>query len=145
MAAKCSPAAAARDASASPSEPVLPAVPRSERLARRETLRASADYRRCYREGMRRQGSFVTLHVWRRPEPLARLGITVSRKVGNAVVRNRLKRWTREFYRRWPVRGGLPGVDLVIHFKPAAAAATHAALERELATLLGGLCHPRPR
>jgi len=81
----------------------------------------------------------VTLHVWRRPEPLARLGITVSRKVGNAVVRNRLKRWTREFYRRWPVRAELPGVDLVIHFKPAAAEASHAALERELTALLGQL------
>lgn len=81
----------------------------------------------------------MTLHVWRRPEPLARLGITVSRKVGNAVVRNRLKRWTREFYRRWPLRAGLPGLDLVIHFKPAAGAATHAALERELAGLLGQL------
>ena len=31
----------------------------------------------------------MTLHVWRRTEPLARLGITVSRKVGNAVQRNR--------------------------------------------------------
>jgi len=81
----------------------------------------------------------VTLHVCRRTEPLARLGITVSRKVGNAVVRNRLKRWTREFYRRWPERAGLPGTDLVIHFKPAAAAASHAALERELVALLGPL------
>ena len=128
---------------------MLPSAPRSERLARGATLRASADYRRCYREGTRRQGSLVTLHVWRRAEPAnpssARLGMTASRKVGNAVVRNRLKRWTREFYRRWPERGSLPGADLVIHFKPAAAQASHAALERELATLLGGLRSPRPR
>jgi len=86
----------------------------------------------------------VTLHVCRRAEPETRLGMTASRKVGNAVVRNRLKRWTREFYRRWPERGSLPGADLVIHFKPAAAQASHAALDRELASLLGGLRSARP-
>jgi ribonuclease P protein component len=128
---------------------VLPAVPRSERLARGATLRASADYRRCYREGTRRQGSLVTLHFRRRAEPAvpsaARLGMTASRKVGNAVVRNRLKRWTREFYRRWPGRDALPPADLIVHFKPAAGAASHGALARELEQLLGGLRGPRPR
>jgi ribonuclease P protein component len=120
---------------------VLPAVPRSERLARGATLRASADYRRCYREGTRRQGSLVTLHFRRRAEPAvpsaARLGMTASRKVGNAVV--------RKFYRRWPGRDALPPADLIVHFKPAAGAASHGALARELEQLLGGLRGPRPR
>jgi RNase P protein component len=34
--------------------------------------------------------------------PESRLGITVSKKVGNAVVRNRIKRWVREAFRRHP-------------------------------------------
>ncbi|MBT1073865.1 ribonuclease P protein component [Geobacter grbiciae] len=33
------------------------------------------------------------------PEPACRIGITVSRKVGNAVTRNRIKRLVREYYR----------------------------------------------
>lgn len=42
----------------------------------------------------------------------ARLGITVSSKVANAVVRNRIKRWVREAFRA--VAAQLPAVDLVV-------------------------------
>lgn len=41
----------------------------------------------------------------------ARLGLTVSTKVGNAVVRNRVKRWLREAWRRGPA---WPALDLVV-------------------------------
>lgn len=52
------------------------------------------------------------------PERPARFGLTVSRKVGNAVVRNRVKRCLRETLRRCPEDGERPlealsGVDVV--------------------------------
>jgi ribonuclease P protein component len=48
-----------------------------------------------------------------------RLGITVSRKVGNAVVRNRIKRGIREWFRR--CRDEMAGdIDLVVIARPAA-------------------------
>ena len=65
-----------------------------------------------------------------------RLGITVSRKVGNSVVRHRVKRRLREIYRRWSGRAQLPSLDLMIHVKPAAARASYATLETELTRLL---------
>jgi ribonuclease P protein component len=50
---------------------------------------------------------------WRfRDRPPARIGITVSSQVGNAVTRNRVKRLLREAVRH--ERAGLPQVDLVI-------------------------------
>ncbi len=79
----------------------------------------------------------MSLHV--RPNDVghARLGITASRKVGKAVARNRLKRWTREHFRRWPGRVGLPAVDLVAHFKPGARSADFTSFVEEFDRLLG--------
>ncbi len=63
-----------------------------------------------------------------------RIGITVSRKVGGAVVRNRVKRWIRECYRRR--KTDFPGqIDVVVVARNAAADAGHAGICRELSAL----------
>lgn len=120
----------------------------TERLDRSETLRTQADYQRCYKGGSRRSGA-LTLIV-RQPNPLghARIGLAVSRKVGGAVVRNRLKRWTRELFRRSPLRATLPAIDIVVQPKPPAGAASFDAWRNELERLLfssagGGKGSPR--
>ena len=60
-----------------------------------------------------------------------RLGITVTKKVGPAVVRNRLKRQVREFFRHnvglWP-----PGLDLVFIARPEAAARSNPEIRVDL-------------
>jgi ribonuclease P protein component len=57
--------------------------------------------------------------------PYSRIGITATKKLGKANVRNRLKRWTREIYRRQREPLGLDerSLDLVVNVKPNAAAA----------------------
>ena len=57
----------------------------------------------------------------------SRLGVTATKKLGGAVVRNRLKRWTRETYRRQREPLGLDArhFDYVVNVKPAAAAASY--------------------
>jgi ribonuclease P protein component len=58
------------------------------------------EFLRLQREGTRFQTThFVLYAAITRDAPCSRLGITVSRRVGNAVVRNRVKRRTRECFR----------------------------------------------
>ncbi len=65
----------------------------------------------------------------------ARLGITVSRRVGNAVIRNRLKRRIREWYRTGG-RGRVDGLDLVVIARPPAARLEGVALRSMLDALV---------
>jgi ribonuclease P protein component len=116
-----------------------PARPVGERLRPRERLLRRADYLRCYRTGRRRQGALVALYLCPNPLGHPRIGITASRKVGNAVVRHRLKRWIKEIYRRWPGRQGLGGIDLVADLKPQAGKARFGAVSLELLGLLEAL------
>lgn len=62
--------------------------------------------------------------------PQPRIGITVSSKVGNAVERNRVKRWIREGWRS--VVGHLPAVDVVVIARPAALGAGLAGVQKAL-------------
>jgi ribonuclease P protein component len=63
--------------------------------------------------------------------------VTVSRRVGNAVVRNAVKRKIREWFRRVG-REALIGTDLVVIARPGAGALDSRAIFRELSTLVGG-------
>ncbi len=66
--------------------------------------------------------------------PASRVGVTVSKKVGNAVVRNLVKRWIRESCRKLlPTLP--PGLDLVVVARPSAAGAGLGPTAQELASL----------
>jgi ribonuclease P protein component len=77
-------------------------------------VRKRSEYRHVQATGCRVSTQhFVFVASANSPEPSGRLGITASRKVGNAVKRNRLKRLVREAYRAYPEI--VPeGVDLVV-------------------------------
>ena len=68
-----------------------------------------------------------------------RLGITASRKIGKAVLRQRAKRRVREVFRCFAERSGLPHLDVVVHLKPAAGRADFQALRTELESMLSRL------
>lgn len=79
-------------------------------------------------EGRRIRGRHLLLIAARTvpPRERVRVGLTVSKKVGNAVVRNRVKRWLREAERRVDLGSG--DYDFVLVALPSAADAGYAAL-----------------
>ena len=101
-----------------------------ETLSSGDRLRKRREFEECYASGVRVSGRLV--QVFLRPAPAAsRLGISVPRKVGDAVTRNRVRRRLRELFRRnRRLLAGSP-VSLVVHAKPAAASAPFSDLARE--------------
>ena len=93
----------------------------------RRRLSRSADFDRVFREGRSYASRFLVLHAFPRlraedePSPnTPRLGISVGRRVGGAVERNRVKRLLREAF--WTVAPDLPqGYDFVLVARPDAA------------------------
>lgn len=68
-------------------------------LGRQERMLKSSDFRRALKQGRRLRFSHLTVVIFLRQYGKVRLGLTVSKKIGNAVVRNRLKRRLREIIR----------------------------------------------
>ena len=114
----------------------VPDRPRSQALGRAGRLRRRADYVAVQEQGRRVSGRFYLLLARPREQPGgARFGVTVSRKVGGAVQRNRVKRWVRESYRRLQALAPAD-TDLVLIARPAAVTSGLAATAAELELLL---------
>jgi len=76
-----------------------------------ERVRRRPEFLAAYEQGRKHHARFMTMFVRECPSPVARLGVSATRKFGPAVVRNRAKRRARELFRH---HKPMPGVDLVI-------------------------------
>jgi len=83
------------------------------------------EFLRVYEAGRKLFSRYSVLFYAANDLPYSRIGITATKKSGKANVRNRLKRWTREVYRRQREPLGLDGrpMDFVVNVKPNAAVA----------------------
>ena len=92
----------------------------AHRLPREERLRTRAEFLRVQTGGWSVRAGPLILAMQPNDLGRRRVGLTVSRKVGNAVTRNRVKRWLREVWRHH--REALPeSVDVVLIARPSAA------------------------
>ncbi len=105
--------------------------PKSFGLPKQARLRASSDFRRVQSRGRKLRTRNLLVLYSRGRESGCRFGLVVSKKVGNAVARNRVKRWLREAIRhhRHSVSGRW---DVAVIASPRAADAGLEVLTQDL-------------
>ena len=100
-----------------------------------EKIRRKKEYLTVYQKGTRSYSDSFTIIVHKHDTGSRKMGITVSKKVGNAVRRNRIKRLLREFFRLHKLR--LPeSQDIVIVGKKGIPRLTYQQVCAELENLL---------
>ena len=93
-------------------------------------LTDSSEFERVYRRGTAYRGKLFSVHAFPNELGTLRLGLSVSKKVGNAVVRNPLRRRLREIFASLAPEPG-SDLDLVVSARPRAKEASFEELRAE--------------
>lgn len=96
-------------------------------------LTKAAQYKLVYDRGSTRVSDAVVMKALPNGLELSRYGFSVSRRVGNAVVRNRTKRRLREILRKMTLK---PGWDIIFIVRPKAAGAGFSDFQNSVRSVL---------
>lgn len=124
--------------SPSPTSAISSARPSAtdQRFPKSRRLRNRSEFQKVYQQGVRAAGPLFSVFLLPKAEDApGRVGLTVSRKVGKAAVRNRVKRWFREAIRRhwdWAPEGAW----IVFHARNSVRDSSYQQVEAELDRLL---------
>ncbi len=121
-----------------------------------QTLRNSRQFRRVYDQGYRFHAPFFSAFILRNDDGEQRYGITATRKIGGAVVRNRCKRRLREIVRMYEscatpsAHSASPaddacaahaiGFDMVLNVKSGLAEADFKQLQESFSQVMSRFC-----
>lgn len=96
-----------------------------------ESLKKNKDFQHVYKNGTSQANRYLVMYVLKNQYRKNRLGISVSKKVGNSVVRHRVTRLIRESYRlnEMEFKNGL---DIVVIARPSAKDITYKDVESAL-------------
>lgn len=105
-------------------------------MRRFPSIKKNSDFQTVYQTGKSYANRQLVMYVKRMEQPGIRIGISVSKKVGNSVVRHRLTRLVRESFRL--NQSGLEtGLDIVVVVRAAAKEAEYKTIERAFLHLCG--------
>lgn len=103
-----------------------------------KSLKLNHVFRRLYRKGNSAVNKYLVLYCRKNGSQENRIGLTVSAKLGHAVVRNRLRRQLREIYRLHEDQFQ-PGWDIVVVARSRAVGAPYRKLEQAYLSAAGNL------
>jgi len=108
----------------------------SRRFQKDRRLRKRAEFQRVFDGNLRARGRFLTMLVAARPSGGARLGIVASKKLGNAIRRNRAKRLIRDIFRHMGEADAGRGIDIIVIPRTELFEATYPTLEEDYRAVL---------
>ncbi|MCG3137682.1 MAG: Ribonuclease P protein component [Phycisphaerae bacterium] len=93
---------------------MLLVVKNNYRFPRKFRLIRQTDFSRIYQQRCRQQGQLATIYIAANGLEQCRLGLSVGRRLGGAVVRNRHRRLIREAFRLLRAAQQFPGFDVIV-------------------------------
>jgi ribonuclease P protein component len=117
-----------------------------EGFPKRERVRRGEDFTRILREGARAPGRYVTAH-WLATggeTDRNRVGVAVGKRLGDAAVRNRVKRQLRESYRRNKRELPCRGFAIIFRASQDAVGRSTAEIEADLVRVLREIASSQP-
>ena len=100
-----------------------------------ESLRKNREFQVVFKNGKSRANKYLVLYVLENRSDKNRIGISVSKKVGNSVIRHRIKRLAKESYRLHENMFN-SGLDIVVIARESANAIGYREMESALLHLM---------
>ena len=109
---------------------------RCHNMKRFHSIKKNRDFQKVYREGRSCANRYLIMYVKKAEDDDIRIGISVSKKVGNSVVRHRMTRLIRESFR---LNKGIlkTGLDIVVVVRPTAKEENFKTMESAFLHLCG--------
>lgn len=98
-------------------------------------LKKNYEFKKVYIEGRYYVEKYVVMYIIKNDFALNRIGFSVSKKVGNSVVRNRIKRRMKEVYRQF-ADNTKAGYDIVFTARVGSGSADYAMIEKNIKSVL---------
>ena len=96
-----------------------------------QSLKSNMDFQRVYKKGRSYANKYLVMYLLENNQEMNRLGISVSKKVGNSVVRHRITRLIRESYRLHENIFN-SGLDIVVIARNSASSISYFEIESAL-------------
>ena len=96
-----------------------------------ESLKKNDDFRTVYKKGVSYANKYLVMYVLKNNQPINRIGISISKKVGNSVVRHHFCRLVRESYRLHEEMFN-SGLDIVVVARTSAKDCKYSEIESAL-------------